>query len=172
MSAERDSGGSVNGRAMDPEKMEILLTPAPDEDHVAFLIFSLGEMQFGIDILEIQGLHWVPVITPVHSAPEYVKGLLNLRGQVVTVFDLGRRLGLEECKITRAGRILIVRYEDEFIGFLVERILEVLTLPETLVELPHVNPLETPRSFLSGVVQRGNRLITVLDVQEIVKVDL
>lgn len=141
------------------------------DETIEFLVFFVGEIRCGINILEIEGINWVPSITPVCSAPDYVKGLLNLRGQIVTVFDLGKRLGLGCCNITKKNRIIIIKSEAEYIGLLVDSIAEVISTPVKSVESPPANTMDAQGVFLSGILKKENRLIAILNVVEIIKVD-
>lgn len=141
-----------------------------DDKIIKFLAFEVGALRFGIDILEIEGINRVPAITPVFSAPDYVKGLLNLRGQLVTVFDLGKRLGFEECQLTQKSRIIIIKLNMEYIGLLVDCVTEVIASQQKSVEPPPANTNEKLEAFLSGVLKRDNELTTILNVEEIIKV--
>ena len=138
---------------------------------IKFLIFQVGEIHYGIDILKIEGINWVPAITPVFSAPSYVKGLLNLRGQLVTVFDLAIRLGLQECQLSKKSRIIILKLNMEYVGLLVDSVIEVVASQEKFVEPPPANASESQRAFFSGILKRNNSLTTIIDVDEIIKVE-
>ena len=142
-----------------------------DNKIVKFLIFQVGEICCGIDILEIEGINWIPAITPVFGAPEYVKGLLNLRGQLVTVFDLGKRLGHEECTLSKKSRIIIIKLGLEYIGLLVDYVTEVVSALDKSVEPPPANTDKSQGAYFCGILKIENRLTTILNVEEILKVD-
>ena len=78
--------------------------------------FYVRESAYGIDLLKIQEINKLLVLTPVPGAPAYVRGILNLRGQIVTVIDLGYKLGLPETRVNRKGRNIIARSSGEHIG--------------------------------------------------------
>ncbi len=140
---------------------------ASANNSIEFLIFQVGDIRCGIDILKMDGINWVPMITPVYGAPDYVKGLLNLRGQVVTVLDLGKRLGFEACEITRKSRIIIVISNGENIGLLVDSVAEVIVYDEKDLKPTPENTMESQRIFFRGIIKKANRLIALLDVTEI-----
>jgi purine-binding chemotaxis protein CheW len=142
-----------------------------NDTDIKFLVFQVGNMSCGIDILKIEGLNRVPAITPVFSAPPYVKGLLNLRGQLVTVFDLGKRLGLNPSHLTKSSRIIIVRLNSEYIGLLVDSVIEVVSCQQKCVEKPPPNSTDSQESFFCGIIKYKNMLTTILDIEEIIKVD-
>ena len=98
--------------------------------------FYVRESAYGIDLLKIQEINKLLVLTPVPGAPSYVRGILNLRGQIVTVIDLGYKLGLPETRLNRKGRNIIVRSTGEHIGLLVEEISEVVRVNADEVEAP------------------------------------
>lgn len=137
-----------------------------------FLIFQVGEIRCGIDILEMDGINWVPSITPVYGAPNYVKGLLNLRGQVVTVLDLGKRLGIGACQGSKKSRIIIVTIEEEHIGLLVDYVTEVIYARESEILPPPENTMKSQGVFFKGILKNKNRLITLLNVAAILNTDI
>nr|MBF0222488.1 purine-binding chemotaxis protein CheW [Desulfobulbaceae bacterium] len=141
-----------------------------DDTIVKHLVFQIGEVRCGIDILGIEGINWVPAITPVFGAPDYVKGLLNLRGQLVTVFDLGKRLGLEECQLSKKSRIIIIKQDMEYIGLLVDSVSEVISSQLNSVEPPPANTIEPQATFFSGILNMENKLTTILNIEEITRV--
>ena len=146
-------------------------TSLQDNKKIDLLVFFIGAFRCGIDILEIEGINLVPLITPVYSEPTYVKGLLNLRGQVVTVFDLGKRLGFEDSTITKKSRIIIIKSASEYIGLLVDAVADVFSTREQLVEIAPANTLEGREPYFSGIVKNQNNLTAILDVRAIIKAD-
>ncbi len=141
------------------------------DESIEFLVFQVGKIRCGIDILEIEGINWVPSITPVYSAPDYVKGLLNLRGQVVTVLDLGKRLGFANCRLTKKSRVIIIRSGLEFIGLLVDSISEVISSQDKSIEIPPVNTMEAQGAYCRGILKKENKLTAILNIEEIIKAD-
>ncbi len=139
---------------------------------IDLLVFFIGEFRCGIDILEIEGINLVPLITPVYNEPDYVKGLLNLRGQVVTVLDLGKRLGFDNSTITKKSRIIIIKSEAEYLGLLVDSVSDVLPVEVQFVEIPPENTLEGKEPYFSGIVKNENKLTAILDVRKIITADI
>lgn len=150
-----------------PNQNSLLL----DDTIIKYLVFQVGEVRCGIDILGIEGINWVPAITPVFSAPDYVKGLLNLRGQLVTVFDLGKRLGLGECHLSQTSRIIIIKLDTEYIGLLVDSVSEVVSTQQKFVEPPPANTMERQGTFFSGILNTDNRLTTILNIEETIRAE-
>ena len=132
--------------------------------------FYVGEALCGMDILKIQEINKLLDMTPVPHAPEYVKGILNLRGQIVTVIDLCRKLGLPEIRINQAeNRNIIVNSENEYVGLLVERISDVVRADWDEVQAPPANIGGVQGKYFEGVYKTDNSLIGILNAEEVLR---
>ncbi len=151
-----------------------------------FNTFYLDDALFGVDIYLVRELNRLLHFTPVPDGPEYIRGLLNLRGQVITVFDLGRRLGLSSRVITPKTRNVILKTDSETaayrhqhqastrvgedsVGFLVDRIGDVVEVEEDRIEAPPANIGDIVTEFVSGVVELPDKLLVLLDVGKVVE---
>ena len=108
-------------------------------------------------------------MTKVPQAPEYVLGVLNLRGRIVTVIDLGRKVGLSPTKLSSESRNIVVNSKDEYIGLLVDRIADVELAERDKVEPPPANIGGVQGKFFEGVFKTRNSLIGILNVEEVLK---
>lgn len=151
--------------------------------------FYLNDKLYGLDILLIREINRAAEFTPVALAPEYVKGLMNLRGQIVTVLDLRTRLGLPPAEGEGNPHVVILKGDEELrflqahgeatqplgcpdaVGFLVDGIGDVVDASETLSEPTPPNVAGVDSAFLSGVMTTDNDIVVRLDVRAIVKVD-
>ncbi|OGQ98283.1 MAG: hypothetical protein A2521_02625 [Deltaproteobacteria bacterium RIFOXYD12_FULL_57_12] len=131
--------------------------------------FYLGTNQYALDIARVRGINKLLPITEVERAPDYVKGLVNLRGQVVTVLDLNLRLGQASTSVTRDSRIIIVSSEEEGVGLLVDRLNDVVHAASDLIEAPPANLDGIQGDFFVGVYKAAESLIGILDVDELLK---
>jgi purine-binding chemotaxis protein CheW len=131
--------------------------------------FYVRESVYGIDLLKIQEINKLLVLTPVPGAPSYVRGILNLRGQIVTVIDLGYKLGLPETRVNRKGRNIIARSAGEHIGLLVEEISEVIRVNVEEIEAPPANMNGIQGDFFHGVIKTDDRLIGILDIEKVLE---
>jgi purine-binding chemotaxis protein CheW len=132
--------------------------------------FYVGEALCGMDILKIQEINKLLDMTPVPHAPEYVKGILNLRGQIVTVIDLCRKLGLPEIRINQAeNRNIIVNSENEYVGLLVERISDVVRADWDEVQAPPANIGGVQGKYFEGVYKTDSSLIGILNAEEVLQ---
>lgn len=138
---------------------------------VELATFYIGDALCGMDILNIQEINKHMDITNVPQAPQYVKGILNLRGQIVTVIDLGSKLGLTSTRINGKTRNIIVASKDEHIGLLVEKLGDVVETSLDQVEPAPANIGGVQGKFFKGVFKTENSLIGILDVEEVLKED-
>ena len=140
-----------------------------DVKNLDLATFYVRGSVYGIDLLKIQEINKLLILTPVPGAPDYVRGILNLRGQIITVIDLGYKLGLPETRFRRKGRNIIVRSVGENIGLLVEQIAEVLRINIDEVEAPPSNMNGIQGDFFHGVIKTEDLLIGILDIEKVLE---
>jgi purine-binding chemotaxis protein CheW len=129
--------------------------------------FYVGDHLLGLDIYHVQEINRQFDITSVPHAPDYVRGVLNLRGEVVTAIDLRRILGLQSVPISAATRNLIVHHRGELVGVLVDRIADILSIPRDGVLPPPSNVIDVDNRFIEGVYTLDNDIVVILDVDEV-----
>lgn len=134
---------------------------------VELATFYVGEALCGMDILNVQEINKLMDMTNVPQAPDYVTGILNLRGQIVTVIDLGKKLGLSSTELTDATRNIIVNAGNEHVGLLVSSISDVVEAQWEKVEKPPANLGGLQGNFFKGVFKTQDRLIGILDVNHV-----
>ncbi len=134
--------------------------------------FYIGDMLMGIDIRQIQEINQHLHMTPVPHAPDFVRGVVNLRGRVVTVADLSVVLGLGQAVITPRSRNVIVNSNDEQIGLLTDRIADVVTVTKHDIELPPANISGVEGRFFKGVCKLESTLLLIIDVEEVLSCDV
>ncbi|WP_168718873.1 chemotaxis protein CheW [Thermosulfurimonas marina] len=141
-------------------------TLALGEKTETFVTFWLGEFYFGLPISEVVEINRKLEITPVPLAPAYIRGIVNLRGQVLTAIDLARRIGLDGENAAEYN--LIVRDEDEDkVSLLVERIGDILEVPVESIEEPPEKIEGMERRFVRWVCQLPERLLVILHTREL-----
>ncbi|TAN46394.1 MAG: chemotaxis protein CheW [Methylococcaceae bacterium] len=134
---------------------------------IQWVTFRLGDEMYGINVMQVQEVLRLTDIAPVPGAPGYVIGIINLRGNVVTVIDLRNRFGLPSKESDDASRIVIIEAEDQVIGILVDSVAEVVELRSTDIETaPNVGNEESSR-YIQGVSSRGNELLILLDLNKL-----
>lgn len=144
--------------------------------------FRLGDRLFGLDLMMIREINRILDITPVPHARAHIRGLINLRGQIVTILDLGVRLGLPRLDIGEESHNVILKTNGELaaihggknfststdlVGFLVDAIGDVLEADESSIEPPSANVSEAEGRFLSGVIKTDSGLLVLLDIREV-----
>lgn len=134
--------------------------------------FLLDNALFGIDANQIQEVVQIKKMTRVHNAPSYVKGVINLRGRVVTVIDLGEKLDLQPVLESDENRVLIVEWKQEFVGILVEKVIEVIQLEEGSIKPPPRNVHGIQAEFITGVFKNRDGVAAgLLDFSKILHIE-
>ena len=131
--------------------------------------FYVGDALYGMDILRVQEINRLMDFTMVPQSPEYVMGIMNLRGQIVTVIDLSKKLGLSETDLKDESRNIIVNDQGEYIGLLVDKISDVVRTDTDKIEPPPSNMGGVQSRFLQGVFKMDKNLIGILNVEELLK---
>lgn len=134
-----------------------------------FSTFYVGGALCGINILNIQEINKNVEITQVPQASDYIEGILNLRGRIVTIIDLGRKLGLDPVKKDKDNRNIIVNSEDEHIGLLVDSISDVVSAKAKDLEPAPSNIGNVKGKYFQGVLKTETKLIGILDIDEVLK---
>ena len=131
--------------------------------------FRIGRETFGVPISLVHEIVRVPEITPVPEAPEYVEGVINLRGKIIAVVDLRRRFGETEIKAHKKNRILVVEVTGKLVGLMVDAASEVLKIPPSEVDLPPNVFEEGELNYVTGVGKLQGRLIILIDLTKILQ---
>lgn len=134
-----------------------------------YTTFYIGEMLMGIDIQQLQEINQHTELTRVPHAAACVRGIVNLRGDVVTVLDLRTLLGLEAVEINDKSRNVIVRSDGENVGLLVDRIADVVYTRSSEIESVPANVGGIDSRFFQGVCKLEGKLLVVLDTAEILR---
>ncbi len=129
--------------------------------------FRLGNEEYSVDILSVQEIIRHMDLTRVPKAPEFVDGVINLRGKVIPVLDLRKRFGLDACGKTNETRIIVVEINGKTVGFKVDEVSEVLRLPADTVEDAPEILTGVDSGYIKGVGKMEGRLIILLDVSKI-----
>ena len=129
--------------------------------------FEVGRETYGVPITSLHEIVRVPEITAVPDAPDYMEGVINLRGKIVSVIDLRKRLGEKKVTSSRKNRILVVEHKGKLAGLIVDSASEVLKIPATDVE-PSPTTLQEGRSnCVTGLGKYRGRLIVLLDMTRV-----
>lgn len=136
-----------------------------------WVTFFLDGEIYGVNVLQVQEVLRVSEISPVPGAPEYVLGIINLRGNIVTVVDMRQRFGLQPKELDDLSRIVIIEVTSYVIGILVDSVAEVAYLRESSMEsAPNVGSGESSR-YIQGVCNRENQLLILVDLNKLLDDD-
>ena len=134
-----------------------------------FIVIKLGEEQYGIDIKYIDNIVRMQHITRVPKVDSYLKGVINLRGEVIPVMSLRIKMGLEPDVETKSSRIIILKIEQQgSIGVIVDEVKEVVTLENDQIEKIAYDSKDDRDSFLCGIGKCDDVLISLLDLNAVV----
>jgi purine-binding chemotaxis protein CheW len=132
-------------------------------DLLQLVSFHVGGEEFCLDILRVQEIIRIQALTRVPNSPDFVEGVINLRGKVIPVIALRKRFGLEELAHDKQTRIVVSETKGAVLGFIVDSVSEVLRIPADTVE-PPPRLGKAEREYVSGVGKLDNRLLILLDV--------
>jgi purine-binding chemotaxis protein CheW len=136
-----------------------------------FSTFFVADMFFGVDVLDVQEVLRSQQMTPVPQAPDVVRGLINLRGQIVTAIDMRRRLGLQPPAEDLTPMNMVVRTSEGVVSLLVDEIGDVLDVDAATYERSPDNLDPAARELIRGVYKLKDRVLLVLDTEKAVEVD-
>jgi purine-binding chemotaxis protein CheW len=131
--------------------------------------FRIGRETFGLPIALVREIVRVPEITSVPNAPDYIEGVINLRGRIIPVVDLRKRFGDMSGATSKKNRIVVVELENRLIGLLVHSASEVLRIPPSEIEAPQNVFQEGELSYITGVGKLKGRLVILLDLSRILE---
>ena len=131
--------------------------------------FRIGRETFGVPIALVHELVRVPDITSVPDAPDYIEGVINLRGKIISIVDLRKRFGERDITAHKKNRILVVEVENKMVGLVVDSASEVLKIPPSEIDAPPNVFEEGELNYVTGVGKLGGRLIILIDLSKILQ---
>ena len=131
---------------------------------------KLGNEEYGVDILAIKEIIRWAHITRVPKAPFFIQGVINLRGNVIPVINSHLRLNLSTSEVTDKSRIIIFNVDDLVVGFIVDEVIEVVSLNKEMLEKPQM--VEGNNKFIKNIGKINDRLIMILDLQKVLDLSL
>lgn len=138
-----------------------------DDELLQLVTFSIGEEEFGVNILKVQEIIRTMDITKVPRAPAFVEGVINLRGKVIPIIDLRKRFGLFSKPEDKDTRIVVIEINNIIVGFVVDAVSEVLRIPASTVEPPPPVVAGVESDYINGVGKLKDRLLIMLDLDRI-----
>ncbi len=140
-----------------------------DFDSRQFIVFSLGEEKFGVDSLSITTIDRMKTITRVPKTPDYIKGVINLRGDIIPVMDLRAKFSLPQVEETDETRIIILKLEEVSIGVIVDQVLQTIQLSGNDIENASSLINSAAAEYISGIGKIGGEIVTLINFEKLVK---
>ncbi|MFC4768807.1 chemotaxis protein CheW [Effusibacillus consociatus] len=136
-----------------------------------YIVFRLLDEEYGVEVNQVRSIERMQRITRVPRTPEFVKGVINLRGVVTPIVDLKTRFGLGTENYTDSTRIIIVAVDEMEVGLIVDAASDVIDIPSEAIEPPPEAVGGVKASYLDGVANLGNRLLILLNLEKALNAD-
>ncbi len=141
--------------------------PTTAGDRRELISFHVGDQEFCVDVMAVREIRgWSPA-TPLPHSPSYVRGVINLRGAVLPIIDLGARLGLGVAEPTARHVIIVARIQDRTVGMLVNAVSDILTVTDDVIQQTPDVACETVRTFVKGILAIDGRMVSLLSMDNI-----
>jgi purine-binding chemotaxis protein CheW len=151
---------------MEPSK-ETAAKQNMSDELLQLVSFNIGDEEFGVDILKVQEINRMVDVTRVPNTPEYVDGVINLRGKVIPIIDLRRRFGMERKEKDKNSRIIVVELKGKVLGFVVDAVSEVLRIKKSVSEPPPPIIAGIDADYITAIAKLENRLLILLDLERV-----
>jgi purine-binding chemotaxis protein CheW len=155
------------------EELSVQMTGEEEEKLVAegsiiqLVSFVLEDVEYGVDILAVHEILRFPEITRLPNAPDFIKGVINLRGNVIPVVDVRKRFGFSRAKITDLTRIIVIETSDKLVGLMVDNVHQVVRITQNNVDPPSELIEGVSEEYIWGIGRLKDRLIVILNLANI-----
>lgn len=134
-----------------------------------YVVFTLGKEEYGVDIKKVTTIERIIQIARVPKTQQYIKGVINLRGEIIPIMDLRLRFNMPETQETDDTRIIIVKIEEVSIGIIVDAVAEVIELTDHAIENISNFSSDLSIDYLYGVGKVDDRIVTLLNIEKLLK---
>ena len=139
---------------------------------IQLVIFKIGQEEFAVNIQQVREIVRLIPITPIPRSPEFIEGVVNLRGQVLIIMDLAKRLGLPTAVHSEKTRIVVVEVEDSSIGMIVDDVTEVLRLgTDKIVKTIELAEVDITKKYITGIGKLKDRLLILIDLSAVLSTE-
>jgi purine-binding chemotaxis protein CheW len=139
------------------------------DEVLQFVTFTLNDEEYAVDILSVQEINRITEITKVPNSPDYVEGVINLRGKVIPVINLRSKFGFEEKATDDNSRIIIMEIQGIINGVIVDSVSEVLRIPASAIEAAPEVASDTISQFIKGLAKLDDRLIILIEINNLIE---
>lgn len=140
---------------------------AESNEILQLVSFNIGKEEFGVDILKVQEINRMTEITQLPNSPDFIEGIINLRGRVIPIIDLRTRMGLLKKEYDKDSRIIVVEIHNRTIGFIVDMVSEVLRIPRSITEPPPAMIGGIKSEYITAIGKLSDRLLILLDLEKV-----
>jgi purine-binding chemotaxis protein CheW len=137
------------------------------DDILQLVSFNIANEEFGIDILKVEEIIRIISITQIPNTPDFIEGVVNLRGRVIPVINLRTRLGFDKKEFDNQTRVIVVEVNGMTLGFIVDSVKEVLRIPKSITEPPPAITSGLNSDYITAVGKLENRLLILLDLEKV-----
>lgn len=152
------------------EGKSVMVSSKEKQQITQLIVFRVGDEEFGVPIGAVQEIIKVSTITPIPDSPDFIKGLINVRGDIVAIIDVRARFYLNT-KEEASRHIIIAQHEGNLFGLLVNEVMEVLRIQESDIKPPPRLMTKIHEDYVHGVVTHNERLIILLDLEHVLSED-
>jgi purine-binding chemotaxis protein CheW len=131
---------------------------------IQLVSFKLDNVEYGVNIMVVDEILRCPQITRVPNTPDFIKGVINLRGNVIPVIDVRKRFGLSKTKVSDLTRIIVVEIEEKYVGLLVDNVHQVVRMSPSEIDPPSSLLEGVSEDFISGIGRLKDRLIVIIKI--------
>lgn len=135
------------------------------------VLFELGSETYGLDIATVHEIISMQPITKVPKAPDYVEGVINLRGKVIPVIDIGKKFGFEKAERGKNNRIVVVYLQDTTLGIIVDAVTEVIRIPNDSIEAVSDIVTTGNSEYLQGIAKLSDKMVILLALEKLLSSD-
>ncbi|TWH98884.1 purine-binding chemotaxis protein CheW [Luteimonas cucumeris] len=133
-----------------------------------FLSFALGNEHYGVDILKVQEIRGYDAVTRLPDAPDYIKGVINLRGTIVPVIDLRLKLRMKDARYDAFTVMIVLNVEDRVVGIVVDSVSDVIPLDQDQIRPTPEFGVSVDTRFISGIGTLEDRMLILLDIETLI----
>jgi len=141
-------------------------------EETQLVVFKIGNEEFGVKIHQVREIVRMVPITPIPRSPDFIEGVVNLRGQILAVIDLAKRLNLPPRARDEKTRIIVVEFEEKTVGMVVDEVTEVLRISNTQIDhTPDIIESEIQRKYITGVGKLEEKLLILIDLRSVLSTE-
>ena len=135
---------------------------------IQLVSFNLAQEEYGVDVLKVREIIRMPTITRVPNTPQYVEGVINLRGKVIPIINMRKRFCLADAAYDKQTRIMVMEVSGELMGFIVDAVSEVIRISSSEIQpSPAVVTSGIDQECIAGVINQAERLLVLLELEKI-----